>query len=204
MKNKLIVLLACLMAVSGISFFSITSFAQEDIAQLKQQIEVLQKRVDELESKEQQEPVHVDPFFKRGQGAWDPFYEIERMQEEMNRMFQNSYNRGGGLGRGMFSNDMSYDHDFDIKENADGYEIRFDMKGLDKEKVDIQINEHSITVKGESSRQETEESENKYFSTQSFGSFMKTIPLPVDADTTKLKTEKEGESLVIKLPKKAS
>ena len=76
------------------------------------------------------------------------------------------------------------------------------MTGLDKEKIDIEINEHSITVQGEHSRQDTEESPNRYFSSQSFGSFMKTIPLPVDADTTEIKTEKEGDTLVVRLPKK--
>ena len=99
---------------------------------------------------------------------------------------------------------MSFDHDFDIQETDEGYQIKFDLKGLDQEKVDIDINEHSITVKGEHSAKDTEESENSFFSSQSYGSFMKTIPLPIDADTKKVKTEKEGNSLVIKLPKKAS
>jgi HSP20 family protein len=84
----------------------------------------------------------------------------------------------------------------------DGYEIIFNMKGLDQEKVDIEINEHSITVKGEHSRQEKEEGQGTFYSSSSFGSFMKTIPLPVDADTSKVKTEKKGDSLVIRLPKK--
>ena len=78
------------------------------------------------------------------------------------------------------------------------------MAGLDSEKVDIQINDRSITVKGEYSKQDTEENPDSYISSQSYRSIMKTIPLPVDADTTKVKTEKEGDYLVIRLPKKTS
>ena len=179
----------------------------EDVAELKKQIEVLQKRVEELETEKEDEDSFYTPRsrFRRGFGfGWDPFDEMDRMQEQMNQMFQNSFSRGGSGKRGMFSSNMSFDYDFDLKETNDGYEIKFDMTGLDKEKIDIQINEHSITVKGEHSRQDAEESQNSFFSSQSFGSFMKTIPLPVDADTSKIKTEKEGDTLVIRLPKKES
>jgi len=123
------------------------------------------------------------------------------MQQEMDGMFQDSFGRSGSR-RGMFSSDMSFDNDLNLKEVDDGYEIRFTMAGLDQEKIKIQINENSITVTGERSQQNTEEGPNSYFSSQSFGSFMKTIPLPVDADVAKMQTEKEGEVLIIRLPKK--
>lgn len=181
--------------------------AGDDVEDLKAQIEALQKRVNELENTQQVPEEHEDEdsrgfFNRRDNRAWDPFDEIRRMQEEMDSMFQQSFGSRGLGGSGMFSNNMSFDQDFDLKETDNGYEIRFDMTGLDKDKVDIDINEHSITVKGEQSRQDTEEGDNTYFRSQSYGSFMKTIPLPVDADTTKVKTEKEGDSLVIRLPKK--
>lgn len=204
MKRKLSICLSLIFTIGAVAGYSVPSFAQEGVAELKKQIEALQTRVEELESQQRMQEKKEDLLRGSKQGRWDPFEEIDRMQEEMNRMFQSTYSRTGGTGRGMFSNDMSYDYDFDIKETKDGYEIRFEMKGLDQEKVDIQINEHSITVKGERSEQQTQEGENRFFSAQSFGSFMKTIPLPVDADTSKVKTEKEGDSLVIKLPKKTS
>ena len=72
----------------------------------------------------------------------------------------------------------------------------------DKDKVGIQINQHSLTVKGQRSRQEKEQNANRYISSDSFGSFVKTIPLPDDADTTRVRTEKKGDTLVIELPKK--
>jgi HSP20 family protein len=124
------------------------------------------------------------------------------MQAEMNRMFQNSFHYRGTPGSGMFSNDMSFGYDFDIKETDEGYKIVFDMTGLDEQNVDIQVNEHSITVKGEHRREDAEEAGSSLFRSQSYGSFLKTIPVPADADTSKVMTEKEGDELVIKLPKK--
>jgi HSP20 family protein len=182
------------------------SYADEDVDDLKKQIEALQKRVDELESSRDQKQGNnaLGIFDQRGNGPWDPFSEMDRIQEEMNRMFENSYNRRGNSGQGVFGDTMSFGHDVKVDDTGEGYEIKFDTAGLDKEKIDIEVNQHSITIKGEQSQQDTEESENRYFSSQSYGSFMKTIPLPVDADTDKMKTEKEGNILVIRIPKKTS
>ena len=183
-------------------------FAKETIEDLRKQVEHLQKRVEELEGAKEKQAEDDDAsrgfFNRRRNRGWDPFSEMERMQEEMDRMFQHSFSRRGSGGPGMFSNNMSFDADVDLKETKEGYEITFDLKGLDEEKFDIQINEHSITVKGEHNSEETEERSNQYFQSKSYGSFMKTIPLPVDADTSKVKTEKQGDQLVIQLPKKAS
>jgi len=102
----------------------------------------------------------------------------------------------------MFKNNMFYDEDFDIQEMKDGYEIKFDMSGLDNDKVNIEINEHSVTISGERSSQAEESNQNGFYSSRSFGTFLKTVSLPVDADTQKMETKKEGDMLIIKMPKK--
>lgn len=202
MQSKKVCIRSILIMSLGLLLLIVPAYAEESKEELKQQIESLNKRVTELEEELKNKPDSLrDSFNERFRRDGNPFLEFDRIQEEMNRTFQNSFGRFGDT-RGMFSGNMSIDSELDLKETENGYEIRFDMTGLDKEKVDIEINEHSITVKGKYSKQDTEESQNIYFSSQSFGSFMKTIPLPVDADTTKVKTEKEGDTLVIRLPKK--
>ena len=152
---------ASLMMFIMVFLLSNFAIAQEanSVAELKKQIEALQNRVEELESsKDKRAEDDSWGFFDRRRGGpWDPFDEMRRMQDEMDRMFQDSFSSRGLSKGGMFSSNMSFDHDFDIKETDEGYQIRFDMKGLDQEKVDIDINEHSITVKGEHSRRDTEE-----------------------------------------------
>ena len=206
MRNKVLFSLAGFVVFGLLVLSSYPAWAQESMDELKARIEVLQKRVEELESSKTGQDQN-DPwgFFRSRQNrAWNPFSEINRIQEEMNRMFQNSFDYRGALGTGMFSSDMSFGYDFDFKETEEGYEVIFDMKGFDQEKVDIEVNENSITVKGEHQREDREEKENSLFRSQAYGAFLKTIPLPVDADTTKIKTEKEGSNLIIKLPKKVS
>lgn len=177
---------------------------EANVGELKKQIEKLQKRVEELESSLNQQQSNNSKGFDNPApvNRWDPFAEMERIQEEMNLMFQDSFSRRGGLGKGMSSGVTAFDYDLDLKEDGKNYVITLNMKGLDKEKVDVEINENSVTVKGEYSREEKEEGPNRYFSSRGYGSFLKTIPLPVDADTSKMKSEEKEDSLVITIPKK--
>jgi HSP20 family protein len=142
-------------------------------------------------------------FYNRGPvNRWDPFAEMERIQEEMNRMFRDSFNHRESFGKGVFGGAAALDDDLDLKETDNSYVITLDMSGLDKDKVGVEINENSVTVKGEYSQEKKEEGPGRYFSSSGYGSFLKTMPLPVDADTAKLKSEKKGDSFVITIPKK--
>ena len=180
-----------------------SSFAQENTEDLKAQIQALQKRVEELEAREKNKqtpralPHH--PFTQRG---WDPFAQMQRMQEEMDALFSDAFSMPTPGARGMFSTDMVFDQELDLKETDAAYEIRFNMSGLNKEKMDIQINKHSITVSGQYSEKHQEDNPGGVIQSQRFGTFLKTIPLPVDADTASVKTEQQGDELVITMPKK--
>ena len=206
MSRKLLTIFFITALIVPIGVMSGSAVADDEtVEKLMRQIEELQARVDELEAQNspQEEDSSWDYFDSRRPRRWDPFAEMDRMQAEMNRMFEHAFsNRGPSHRGGMFSSSMGYNYDIDMKENDDGYEITMDMKGLDKDKVDIQINPHSITIKGEHSAENSEQGPNQYFKTQSFGSFMQTIPLPTDADTAGIKTEKKGDTLVITMPKK--
>lgn len=205
MKTNLKLSLLAFALIAFFIFYNLPVSAEEDVQELKKQIEQLQKRVEELEFSQTRKEEDPRGFFNRGAGRQlDPFSEMERMQKEMNRMFGNSFYQRSWPSDQMFGPNVMNSYDFDLQETKDGYEIKVDMTGLDKKKIDIEVNEHSITIKGEHSKEDIKESPNQYFQSKSFGSFMKTIPLPIDADTENIQTEQKGDSLVIKLPKKIS
>lgn len=134
--------------------------------------------------------------------SWDPFDEMDKMKEEMERMFQGAFGkRGGGSGKGMFNTDIFYDSDFNIEEKKNSYIIKLDIKGVDRDKINIDIHEGSITVSGEHSVIEKQEGPEGYYSSHRVGSFLRTIPLPEDADTEKVKTAIQDEQIVITFPK---
>ena len=205
MKRLLVFSLTAVLFAGVCLFRPVSSFSKDnDVQELKKQIEALQKRVQELESTQNKDDdSQMNPLLPR-RHAWDPFEEMARMQEEIDRMFQGSFSLGGHLGRGMFQNNMFYNDDFEIKEEKDKYIIEFDMAGLQQDNIDIQLNENSITIKGEMQQEETQEDDNKYFSSKSQSSFIKTIPVPEGADTRNMKSEMKGDKLIITLSKKKS
>ena len=132
---------------------------------------------------------------------WDPFAEISRLQEQMNTMFQDSL-QTGNMGQGLFKSNLSYDKDFKLEDTGDKYILRLDLTGLDKDNVEIKMDKDSITLKGQSETESREDNSNGTVQYHSFGSFLKTIPLPPDADTKNMDSKLEGDSMVITIPKK--
>ena len=193
MKPKIILLMVGFMLASTAPLK-----AQEDVNDLKKQIETLQKRVQELESQQPAVPARPSPFDR---GEWNPFAEMERMQQQMDSLFANTL-KNQSAPTGMFSSNMIFDQGLNLKETDKGYEIRFDMAGMDKDKVDLQINKNSLTVSGQYQQEDKQQNPNGYVQSSRFGTFMKTIPLPPDADSSKMTSEQKGNELVITLPKK--
>ncbi len=135
--------------------------------------------------------------------GWDPFQEMNRIREEIDRMFTHSLNsRGPAFNGGMFNSSLNFDNDFNIKEKGDSYVMEVEVGDINKDNIDIEINEHSITIKGEMSAKKEETGPQSMFSARSYGSFLKTLPLPEDADAEKIKTDVAENKIIVTIPKK--
>lgn len=192
--------------LSMVAFFLFSnimpSFGEDrNIDKLKSQIDKLQKRVEELETQNSQGKDSFLPV-PRNRQEWDPFEELSRMQEQMNRMFEDSFNWRGASNKGLFGSSLFYDQDFGFTEKDNKYILKFDISGLDKDKIEINVNDHYISLKCESKKEDNSKKNNQYFSSRSYSTFYKSFPLPADADTLSMTTEKKGDKLIITLPKK--
>lgn len=133
---------------------------------------------------------------------WDPLLEMERIREEMDEMFRDAFGRQSPQkGFGMFNTDISYDTDFKLEETPDGYAIKLDISGLDKDQIDVEINEHTITISGEGSGTQEEYGPQSSYKARSVHSFLRTIPLPEDANSKTMTTDKQGDTLIIQMKK---
>lgn len=136
-------------------------------------------------------------------GQWDPLDEMERIRREMDQMFSGAFGRREPQDQwGMFNTDMFYDSGLDVKETPQGYEIRLNVAGLDKDKIDIEINDRSLTVSGQGSGREEQTFPQGAFRSRQFHSFLRAIPLPEDADGASVKTEIDGDYLIIRMNRK--
>lgn len=81
----------------------------------------------------------------------------------------------------------------DIKETDKCYVIRMDLPGMEKEKINIKLEDNVLVISGE---------ENiKQQGRQSFKTFKKVIPLPQEIKTDAVTTEYKDGTLIVILPK---
>ncbi len=139
--------------------------------------------------------------------SWDPFKEMEDMQRLMNRMFRDSVSRGMTSGALQGAHDLNYDPDVDFKETDKEYIAHIDLPGIDKDKVSIKIQHGQLVISGQREVEKEERGDNNggfYRSERSFGSFMRSLPLPADADPEQMTAQCQNGVLTIRLPKIAS
>jgi len=80
--------------------------------------------------------------------------------------------------------------------------VKVEIPGVDKKDIDLTITENNLTIKGEVMREEEVREEDCYASELTYGSFARSIPLPVEVDSTKATATYRNGILEIVLPKK--
>lgn len=86
------------------------------------------------------------------------------------------------------------EHDADIL-------VRAELPGVNKKDLDISVTENTVSLKGKSSHEEKEEKGNYYRCEISRGYFTRTVTLPQDVDTDKVKATFKDGVLELTMPK---
>lgn len=89
----------------------------------------------------------------------------------------------------------------DVFETPDDLVIKAPIAGVDPSHLDIQINENQLTVSGERQDSHQLDADNVFFQECYWGSFSRTIQLPIAVDTKKAKASIKHGLLTIRLPK---
>lgn len=75
--------------------------------------------------------------------ALDPGREFDRLQNEINKLFDFTYPDAGGLF------DRHFNPAVDITETNDAFKVMLDLPGVNRKDVDVSIAGNVLTVKGE-------------------------------------------------------
>ncbi len=136
----------------------------------------------------------------------DPFTELERMRQGMNRLFTAVRTYGPPLahsitGEGFFD----FVPAIDIEDKGKFYLVQGDLPGLDKDKIEIQVQGKLLSISGvrEVSTEQKDEDAGFYSQERSYGSFSRVLTLPGPVDETAVKASYENGVLKITLPKTA-
>ena len=137
---------------------------------------------------------------------WRPFMGLTRWDREMDRMMDDFLGRrmrswwpSWSL-RGAEAEEM-IGPAVDVFEEKDDIVVKAELPGMNKEDVEVNLSDHSLTIKGQKKKEEEVEEENYYSCERSYGSFLRTLELPADVHSDKVKASFKNGVLEIRLPK---
>lgn len=142
------------------------------------------------------------PWKKREVSMLQPFREIGLLQDEMNRLFDFSISRAfGGNNRDTFFQN-NWGPAIDIYESDDDFLVKVDLPGMEKSDIDVSIHDGTLTIKGEK-KLEKDFQDKSYVRAERYqGSFTRSIDLPSEVETDKVKASYTNGVLELLIPKK--
>lgn len=120
---------------------------------------------------------------------WNPFREVDR--DMINFMENTPF--------GFFGKSTA--PKVDVYENDDKIVVKAEIPGVSKEDLNIYVNENSIRLSGQTKKEKDFRDENAYHSERYFGSFSRTVPLPVEVKSEMATASYKDGILSISVPK---
>lgn len=128
---------------------------------------------------------------------WDPWRELQELEESIDRLLSRLARPFREERRRL----VPWFPAVDVLEEGDNIVVRADLPGVSKENVRILVSDEEITITGEVKREEEVKGKNYYRSERAYGSFSRTIPLPVPVERDKAKATFKDGVLEIVVPK---
>ena len=129
---------------------------------------------------------------------WEPFRDLISLREAMDRLFEESFVRPG-VGRlvpaGMGTPAV------DMYETDDAVIVKSAIPGIKAEELDISVTGDTLTIRGETRAEEEVKEENYIRRERRYGSFCRSLAIPVPVVAGKAEAEFENGVLKLTLPK---
>ncbi len=132
---------------------------------------------------------------------WSPMKELEEMRRDMERLFEEFFKP---VRRRWYipADEGVIMPNIELYDRKSELVLRAELPGVKKEDISLTITDDRLTLKGEIKRQEEVSEDNYYLSEIRYGSFSRTITLPVDVDSENVKATFKDGVLEVVLPKK--
>lgn len=133
----------------------------------------------------------------------EPSYFFENIHEDLNRFLKDTFGDLSYLDKGANELYHAFRPAVEIKEKNDSYNIKVELPNVEKENIDVELGENSISIKAESKIEECSEDENVKMSEFRYGSFKRVIPFEHAINTDNAHSEFNNGVLKIHLNKLA-
>jgi HSP20 family protein len=133
--------------------------------------------------------------------SWSPVRDWQRLFEQFDRDVASNFpasRREGG-------DSLDFNPSCDVSETATHYKLTFDLPGVPKENIKIDLHDNYLTVSGERRQEKKDDAKGlkSHFSEVSYGSFMRSFTFPTKVDSEKVEAHYENGVLNVNIPKSA-
>jgi HSP20 family protein len=129
---------------------------------------------------------------------WDPFREVVALQNRVNSLFRDLNEGDDPVAAASFVPAV------DIYEDAQKVMLKLEVPGIDQKDLDVRVENHTLTVKGERKFEAEEKEQNFHRIERRYGSFYRAFTLPNTVDTENVSASYNAGVLKLELKKKAS
>jgi len=127
---------------------------------------------------------------------WDPFREVVALQDRVNSLFRDLNQGDDPVAAAGFVPAV------DIYEDAQQVVLKLEVPGIQEKDLDIRVEDHTLTVKGERNFEAEEKEQNFHRIERRYGTFFRAFTLPSTVDTESVKASYNAGVLKLELAKK--
>ncbi|MGB8029534.1 MAG: Hsp20/alpha crystallin family protein [Terracidiphilus sp.] len=127
---------------------------------------------------------------------WDPFREVVALQSRMNSLFRDLNESEGPMTTASFVPAV------DVYEDEKKVVLKLEVPGIEEKDLDVSVENHTLTVKGERKFEKEEKEENFHRIERRYGSFYRAFTLPSTVDTENVAASYHAGVLKLELTKK--
>src|SRR5437868_13706484 len=128
---------------------------------------------------------------------WEPFRGVTSLQEQVNRLFNDAFER-----QGEESSLSAWAPAVDIYETEHELVVKADLPEVDPKDLDIRVENNILTIRGERKFEKKVNEENYLRVERSYGSFARSFTLANTVNTDAIKAEYQNGVLTLRIPKR--
>jgi HSP20 family protein len=130
---------------------------------------------------------------------WDPFQDLDSIQDELNRLFGRTFSGSDKTRPGVAGGWMPA---LDVYETADKVVVSAELPGLEPKEVEVSVEDSTLTIRGQRRFEQETDEQNYHRIERRYGSFARSIRLPQTADADTIEARFDKGVLKIEVPKR--
>jgi len=133
---------------------------------------------------------------------WEPFRDMMTLRDAMSQLFEESMVRKSPFGGWPFGrSEHASTPAVDMYETEGEVMVKASLPGLKPEEVEITITGNALEIRGETKEETEEKRGDYYYKERSFGTFQRSLTLPVEIKADEAEATFQNGVLTLKMPK---